>query len=63
MEQNEEEQKEEEVKEVEKLGRLQFKLDYDFNSTNVSETETWDNSIVIDFISFDATAGRHCDPG
>lgn len=35
MEQNEEEQKEEEVKEVEKLGRLQFKLDYDFNSTNV----------------------------
>lgn len=35
MEQNEEEQKEEEVKEKEKLGRLQFKLDYDFNSTNV----------------------------
>lgn len=36
MEQNEEEQKEEEPKEVIKLGRLQYKLDYDFNSTAVS---------------------------
>lgn len=35
MEENEEEQKEEEKKEAEKLGRLQFKLDYDFNSNNV----------------------------
>ena len=38
MEENEEVQKEEEVKETEKLGRLQFKLDYDFNSTNVSRS-------------------------
>ncbi|KAI1295638.1 Synaptotagmin 1 [Halotydeus destructor] len=36
MEENEEEQKDESVKEDLKLGRLQFKLDYDFNSTNLS---------------------------
>lgn len=36
MEENEEEQKDdEEKKEKEKLGRLQFKLDYDFNTTQV----------------------------
>lgn len=37
MEENEEEQKDDdEKKEKEKLGRLQFKLDYDFNSTQVN---------------------------
>lgn len=37
MEENEEEQKDDdEKKEKEKLGRLQFKMDYDFNSTQVS---------------------------
>ena len=37
MEENEEEQKDDEEKEEVKLGRLQYKLDYDFNSTAVSE--------------------------
>ena len=51
MEENEEEQKEEEKKEAEKLGRLQFKLDYDFNSTNVSplfySLHEWYNNAMI----------------
>lgn len=42
MEENEEEQKDEEPKEKEKLGRLQYKLDYDFNSTVVS-------SVLLDY--------------
>jgi len=36
MEQNEVEQKEEPAKEKEKLGRLQYKLDYDFNTNNLT---------------------------
>ena len=46
MEENEEEQKEVEVKEAEKLGRLKFKLDYDFNSTNVSYICIFSSSFV-----------------
>lgn len=36
MEQNEVEQKDEPKKEVEKLGRLQYKLDYDFNTNTLT---------------------------
>ena len=36
MEENEAEQKKDEAKEEVKLGKLQYKLDYDFNSNNVS---------------------------
>ena len=36
MEENEVEQKETRPKEDLKLGRLQYKIDYDFNSNNVS---------------------------
>jgi len=35
-----EEEEEEEPKEVEKIGRLNYKLEYDFNSTNVSAQES-----------------------
>ncbi|XP_053206182.1 synaptotagmin 1-like [Panonychus citri] len=38
MEENEEEQAGKEEKEAQKLGRLQFKLDYDFNNNNLAVT-------------------------
>ena len=65
MEQNEEEQKEVEVKEVEKLGRLQFKLDYDFNNTNVRRLPfcNWKTIINVNPLTFIPKAGRDCDPG
>lgn len=37
MEENEVEQKETQPKEDLKLGRLQYKIDYDFNTNNVSK--------------------------
>lgn len=38
----------EEAKEEQKLGRLQFKLDYDFNSNNVSLPE---NNALLEIYS------------
>jgi hypothetical protein len=54
MEENEAEQKEVEVKEAEKLGRLQFKLDYDFNTTNVSHSiQNFDLQMMFPSCPFD----------
>lgn len=50
MEENEEEQKDdEEKKEKEKLGRLQFKMDYDFNTTQVSPISQYFHFLLFRF--------------